>query len=69
MCLLGFLRAVRVKPQKGYHHRLLSECGGRFRFGMGEREFLHVLGAVVSALVCVFVVVSWWFCLWLVCVV
>ena len=44
-----------------YHNWLLSECGGyiRFRFGMGERGVLHVRGDVVSALVCVFLVVSW----------
>ena len=54
--------------KKGTTIGCFQSVGGRFRFGMGERGFLHVLGAVVSALVCVFVVVSWWFCLWLVCV-
>ena len=72
MCLLGFLRAVRgwcLKKGTTIGSRLLSESvGGRFRFGVGERGVLHVWGAVVSALVRFFPVVSWWFCVWLVCV-
>ena len=41
--------------------------GGGFRFGVGEWRGLLVRDALVSALVCVCVAVSWWSRVWLVC--
>ena len=52
---------------KGAEVGCSQSVGGGFRFGVGEWRGLLVRDALVSALVCVCVAVSWWSRVWLVC--